>query len=212
MEQKPKVAVLGGTGKAGGSLVKTLLEQGFSLKLLLRTPEKFQIQSSAIEHVAGDVRDYGRVRTLIEGCQAVISALGQPAGAAPIFNQATQNVLKAMQEEGIKRYIMITGLPVDTPLDRKGPKTQSASDWMKEHYPATTADKQLEYHTLRESQLDWTMVRLPWLKLTDKRQPVHLSLTDCPGEDIGVIDLAHFLVEQLSDGTYYQQAPFIANG
>jgi hypothetical protein len=34
---------------------------------------------------------------------------------------------------------------VDTPLDKKGPLTQAATQWMREHYPETTTDKQQEF-------------------------------------------------------------------
>jgi len=47
MQQNIKIAVLGGTGKAGKYLVKQLRKQGFQIKLLLRNPEKFSNQRSA---------------------------------------------------------------------------------------------------------------------------------------------------------------------
>ena len=42
MEQKIKIAVLGGGGRTGKYLVTQLLSQGYHLKLLLRNPEKLQ--------------------------------------------------------------------------------------------------------------------------------------------------------------------------
>jgi hypothetical protein len=64
---------------------------------------------------------------------------------------------------------------------------------------------------LAGSNIDWTLVRLPLIKQTDARGKVSVNLEDCLGEYISATDLAHFLIEQLSDNTYSRKAPFIAN-
>ncbi len=211
MNRKPKIALIGGTGKSGKYLVEELLRQEFSLRLLLRNPENFQVDNPLIEVVSGDARDYEAVRTLTEGCEAIISAVGFRAGEEPIFSLATENVLRAMQEWGVTRYISLTGLNVDTPFDHKTAPTQAGTEYMKANYPKTTADKQAEYQTLVDSQADWTLVRLPWIQLTEVGEDVKVSLEDCPGEAVSASALARFLVAQLSDDTYVRQAPFVAS-
>ena len=121
-----KLAILGGTGKSGKYLVNELLSQDFHLKLLLRNPENFQLKSPLIEIVKGDARDYESVQTLVNGCGAVISTLGQPRGEASIFSEETSNVIRAMSQYEIKRYIVTTGLNVDTPFDKKSAETSLA--------------------------------------------------------------------------------------
>ncbi len=116
-----------------------------------------------------------------------------------------------MAESGIKRYILTTGLNVDTPFDEKSPKTKFATEWMKTNYPETTNDKQVEYSLLLESNTDWTLLRLPLIELTDNRQKIVVSLKDCPGDKISATDLAHFLIEQITNTDYSCKAPFIAN-
>ena len=211
MKPISKIAILGGTGKSGKYLVQHLLNQGFQLRLLLRNPETFTIKSPLIEVVSGDARNYESVQTLLEDCQAVISTVGQPKGEPSIFSDATRNVIRAMAHWKIDRYISATGLNVDTPEDQKGEPTQSATDWMRIHYPMTTADKQTEYELLSASSVNWTLVRLPVIEQTDERRPTLVSLADCPGSFISATDLAHFFTESLSDPTYFKKAPFIAN-
>ncbi len=133
MKEKIKVAVIGGTGKSGKYLVKQLINQGFRFKILLRTPEAFSINSPLIEVIKGSARDYDSVRRLISGCQAIISTLGQPKGESSIFSQATGNVIQSMNEFNVKRYILTTGLNVDTPFDNKSPKTKFATEWIQEN-------------------------------------------------------------------------------
>jgi putative NADH-flavin reductase len=213
MEQEIKIAVIGGTGKSGKYLVKLLLSKGFHLRLLIRNPESFQNQSSLIEVVKGDVKDYVTVRTLLDGCQAVISTLGlgQTPNETSIFSQATKNIIRSINESKVQRYIVITGLNVDTPLDKKSPKTKFATDWMYSNYPKSTTDKQSEYKILAESNINWTLVRLPMIEQTDTISKINVSMEDCQGDKISATSLAYFLIEQLFEDTYIKQAPFIAN-
>ena len=211
MEQIKKIAVIGGTGKSGKYLVRQLLKKEYHFKLLLRDPDTFKVSSPFIEIIPGNVRDYKSVLALTEGCQAVISMLGQPKGEPTIFSEATKNVLRAMDENNIQRYILITGLSVDTPQDNKNPKVKFATEWMKTNYPETTADKQIEYSFLVESNINWTLVRLPLIEQTEQVCEINISLEDCPGDKISATNLALFIIEQLFTDSYVKKSPFIAN-
>ncbi|MNR51317.1 hypothetical protein D3C85_1709740 [compost metagenome] len=100
---------------------------------------------------------------------------------------------------------------VDAIGDHKNEKVRFATDWMYQNYPKTTKDRQLEYELLSGSEIDWTLVRLPMIIQTEKRFPMEVSLTDCPGENISATDLAHFLANQLLSDEYIRKSPFIAN-
>ena len=207
----PKIAVLGGTGKSGQYLSRELIRQKIPFRILLRNPQHFEIKSPLATVVQGDAREDDAVRRLLQGCDAVISMLGQPAGEPPIFSQATRNVLAAMRQYNIRRYIVTTGLSVDASTDHKSDHVQEATGWMNTHYPQTTADKQVEYQLLSSSNIDWTMIRLPMIAQSDDERPLAVSLTDCRGEQISAGRLARFAITLLHNGQYMQQAPFVAN-
>ncbi|WP_312301708.1 NAD(P)H-binding protein [Chryseobacterium sp.] len=204
-----KIAVIGGTGKSGKYLVQHLLQKKCPVKLLLRHPENFMVKNPLIEWVKGDARDQKAIDLLLEGCDIVISTLGQPKGERSIFSDATKNISRAMHHYGIRRYIVTTGLCVNTPADQKNPGVKIATDWMYQNYSETTGDKQKEYEFLSETDLDWTLVRLPLINLTEESFTTEASLTDCKGESISAADLAEFLVLQIEDKTYYRQSPFL---
>ncbi|QDW25664.1 NAD-dependent epimerase/dehydratase family protein [Pedobacter sp. KBS0701] len=211
--QDLKIALIGATGKAGIYILKALLAQNIRVKALIRNPEKLQIHHASLEIVIGDVKDAETVHALIEGCNIVISALGmgQPASEKTIFTQSTVNILKAMKALGLKRYIVITGINVDSPADEKDAKTQFATKWMYDNYPVSTADRQKEYEFLTASNLDWTLIRLPLIIQTDELTHISTSLTNCDGDQINASNLARFIIDQLGKATFINQAPFIWN-
>lgn len=210
MNQNIKVAVIGGTGKAGNYLTKQLVSQGFKTKALTRNRRKFE-ETNLIEKVIGDVTDYESVYTLVTGCNVVISALGQTKGEDPVFSVAAKNIVKAMAALQIKRYIVLTGLTLDTPFDNKGFRTTVKSLFMRLLFRKIILDKQNEYKILQNSNLNWTIVRVPLIELTGNRGDVETSLTDCKGSGISSTDLADFLVGQINDERFIKKAPFIWN-
>ncbi|GGD54746.1 NADH-flavin reductase [Emticicia aquatilis] len=213
MQKHTKIAVIGGTGKSGKYLVRELIKQGYFIKLLLRpsTNRTDTPKHPLIEIIEGNANDYQSISTLIDGCEAVISTLGMgiPASEKTIFSQSTTNIIRAMNEHQIRRYVVITGLNVDTIWDKKSDKNLMATRWMYENFPISTADKQTEYALLIANNIDWTLVRLPLIEQTDEQRQTQTSLEDCEGDKVSATDLAHFLIEQLTDKTFIRQAPFL---
>jgi len=211
--QDLKIALIGATGKAGTYILKALLAQQFRVKALVRNLEKLQIHHASLEIVTGNVKEVETVHALIEGCDIVVSALGmgQPASEKTIFIQSTSNILTALKALDLKRYIVITGINVDSPADEKDAKTQFATKWMYDNYPVSTADRQKEYDLLTESDLDWTLIRLPLIIQTDEQSAIGTSLVNCDGEQINASNLAQFIIEQLGEKAFVKQAPFIWN-
>ena len=211
MEQKNKIALLGGGGRTGKYILARLLSQGYSVKILLRNPENFQLESPFIEIVKGDAIDPDAIRLLVQGCQSVISTVGQRKDEPLVASQATINILRAMTEFGIKRYILVAGLNVDTPFDKKSPETITATEWMKMTFPTIHADRQKTYSILSTSDVNWTLIRVPFIEFTETKGETMVSLEDCRGNKISAIDIATFAIEQLIDDTYTKKSPFIAN-
>ncbi|SFB40775.1 NAD(P)-dependent oxidoreductase [Algoriphagus aquimarinus] len=213
MQNFNKIAVIGGTGKSGVYLVKELLRQNFKIKVLIRNPEKIPPAHPNMEVIIGDVLDKNALHELISGCGGLISTLGAgiPFSEPTIFTMATKLILEVLEMTKISRYIVVTGLNVDTEFDQKGVATKAATDWMYTNYPVSTKDRQLEYELLCASKLDWTLVRLPLIGQTDEAPEISVSLTDCPGQHISATSLAKFLIAALQNVSHVKEAPFIAN-
>jgi putative NADH-flavin reductase len=144
MKSFQKIAVIGGTGKSGTYLVKELLIQGYQVNLLVRNPEKIPEHHPNLKVVLGDVTSEEIVIALIQGCDAVMSTLGLgvPASSPDLFEKATAIILRKMKGLGIKRYIVISGLNVNTPEDHKSEKNLQATAWMEQTFPVSTQSQQ----------------------------------------------------------------------
>ncbi len=210
MKNISKVAVLGGGGRTGKYLVNQLLENGFSVKLLLRNPDNFTIQNSKIEIIKGDAINEESIDLLLKDCQAVISTIGQRPGEPMVASRATKNVLNAMKSYGIQRYVLLAGLNIDTPFDKKSTKTIMATDWMKTNFPEIQKDRQLTYDLLTESKIDWTQVRVPLIVFSDESSTISVNLKDCLGDKISAFDISKFLVKEMVESNYNKQSPFIS--
>lgn len=209
MTRKNKIAILGGGGRTGKYIVDQLLKQGCHLKLLLRHPENFHLKHSSVRIIKGDALDEKSIHNVLEDCHAVITAIGQRQGEPLVAAQVTINVLEAMKAFGIHRYILIAGINIDTPFDKKGPQTIAATEWMKKNFPDIQADRQRAYSILENSNVNWTMVRVPLIEFTEASGETVVSLDDCLGNKISAGAIAEFVVEQLKDDTYIKKSPFI---
>ncbi|WP_291147808.1 NAD(P)-dependent oxidoreductase [Flavobacterium sp. UBA7680] len=210
MKNISKVAVLGGGGRTGKYLVNQLLKEGFSLKLLLRNPENFEIQNPNIEIIQGDALDFESIKLLLKDCQAVVSTIGQRKDEPLVASAVTNNVLKAMNEYGIECYVLLAGLNIDTPFDKKSEKTIMATDWMKTNFPVIQEDRQKAYNLLVESDANWTQVRVPFIEFTDNSSDIAVNLEDCLGDKISAFDIAEFMVKEMTGSNYSRQSPFIS--
>lgn len=210
MKNIQKVAVLGGGGRTGNYLVNHLLKEGFSLKLLLRNPDNFAIQNSQIEIIKGDACDLNSIKVLLKDCQAVLSTVGQRKDEPLVASLATSNILQVMKDYGIERYILLAGLNIDTPFDKKGPKTMMATDWMKANFPIIQEDRQKAYDRLTGSNVNWTQVRVPFIEFADETAEIAVSLEDCLGDKISANTIANFMITEMLESKYSRKSPFIS--
>lgn len=211
MKQSIKAALLGATGKAGKYLLKELLAQGYYVKALIRKPEYFHVTHPLLEIVKGDIKDFETARLLLKDCNAVISSIGSAKDEPLVQSLATSNIIKAMNEFNIKRYILLAGLNMVVPGDEKSTKNEASSVWMRNTFPEAVADRQLAYEILSGSKINWTLIRLPWIEQTAERHGLLVDLKDCPGEKVSTTDLADFVIGQILDTAYSEKAPFVAS-
>ncbi|MEO6853973.1 MAG: SDR family oxidoreductase [Rhodoferax sp.] len=209
---RPKLLVLGATGKTGQLIVKQALARGYDVRALVRSPEKAK-GLEGVEIIAGDARDEKALRNALKGRDAVVSALGTPASPfreVTLLSSATRSLVNAMRAEGIQRLVCVTGMGAGDSAGHGG--------FLFDHviFPALLrkvyADKNRQEAVIRDSGLDWVLVRPSVLNDKASRPPVR-ALTDLYGFHGGSIaraDVASFVLDQLQSDAWLHRAPLIS--
>lgn len=211
MESTNKIAILGANGKAGKILVNEALEKGYQVKILTRNSTNTEKINKNIETIIGDARNFSTIQDLLQGCSAVINAVGQPKNESYIFSTVTKHILEAMKESKIKRYILISGGSLNVTGDQKGIINKIGATLFKLFLPKMMQDKYKELQIIQNSGVDWTIVRLPFVIEGTGIGSIKESLVDMPGIKIQNGDIAPFVIKQINSDRYVGKCPFISN-
>ena len=96
-----KVAVVGGTGRAGSQIVEELARRGHQVTALARNPDKAP-KLAGVTAKAGDVHDAKAMTEALKGHDVVVSALR--------FADATAaEVIAVVKASGVPRYLVVGG-------------------------------------------------------------------------------------------------------
>lgn len=211
MENTNKIAILGANGKVGKFLVNQALEKGYQVRILTRNSKNMTITNKNIEPISGDALDLSAIQELLQGCKAVINAVGQPENESYIFSTVTEHILKVMKEYEMKRYILISGGSLNVKEDQKGITNKIGVNLFQLFLPKMMQDKYKELQIIQSSEVDWTIVRLPFVIEGNGTGDIKESLVDMPGIKIQNGDIAPFVIKQINSETYVGKCPLISN-
>lgn len=212
MNNPQKVAIIGGTGKAGRHIAAEALQKGYQVRMLVRDPRKLKHLDKSIEIVKGSIQDIEAIRLLLKGCGTVINTFGQPYKDKPIYRESTENILDAMKEFEIRRYIGVTGGSLTIEGDKKSIWNRIGAKMFDIFLSTMRKDKKREWEILNETEhIEWTLIRLPFIIDGIKTAHIKENLVDMPGTKITNQDIASFIISQINDFKYIKKAPFISH-
>ena len=204
-----KVLVLGATGGSGRLIVRDALAKGHSVVALVRS--KASADLPGVDMIEGDVRDEGILTRALDGCDAVISALGTGMGfrKVDLLAVATRALISAMTRSGVRRLVCISALGVGDSRGHGG----FVFDRLFQPLLLSQAykDKDGQEAAIRASSLDWVIVR-PAMLTDDPAQGSVSAVVDLArinGGKIARADVARFVVDQLTTDTWLRQTPVI---
>ncbi len=113
-----RVLVLGATGYVGGRLVTRLLEQGYTVRVLARSPARAKRHSWSddVELVVGDVLEPGTLIPAFAGCTAayhLVHSIGTGDDFAETEATSAENVRDAAAAAGLRRLVYLGGMGDD---------------------------------------------------------------------------------------------------
>ncbi len=97
METKIKIALLGATGQVGKLYLERVLDDGHSVRALVRDPAKLN-KEDKLEIIQGDASNASDVATLVEGVDLIVSCVGGSKGVF-IMESTAKNVLAAARTQ-----------------------------------------------------------------------------------------------------------------
>ncbi|WP_257668073.1 NAD(P)-dependent oxidoreductase [Parapedobacter tibetensis] len=197
-----KIIVFGVTGGTGRLVVKQALEAGHQVTGVVRNPDAFTLKHQQLTIIQGDVLQPNSFENAIREQDVVISCLGtQQREPTTIYSEGVGNIIKAMQKEDINRMICISAGAVTVPPKSSFIMKFVVKNILQRIFKYAYADMLKMEKLLTETNLNWTVIRSPWLRntrLTGKyRTTINEPLRN-PSK-ISRADLADYIVNHLTD-------------
>jgi putative NADH-flavin reductase len=159
-----RLAIFGSTGPTGRELVLQALDKGHDVTAVARDPAAVDATAARLQVVRADVLDRSSFDGVFSGVDAVLSAIGT-YGRQPttVYSMGTSNIRDAMHQAGVRRFVGISALPVAS-RNELGP----AERWivvplLSMFFGEMYADMTRMEQVLRDSDLDFTIMRPPQL-------------------------------------------------
>lgn len=210
-----KLAIFGATGVTGRCLVEQALDQGYDVTAFARNPLSLTTRHAHLSIVKGDVFHPASVEEAVANQDAVLCTIGghdrlrvalsghpRSPGLCTI---GTRNILDAMKTLGVSCLICLSAWGIG---DSKGRVPVIFRNvifplLMKEEYE----DKEAQEQLIRQSTLDWTIVRPSRLTNGPRTGNYRMksSLKFSLQSSISRADVADCMLKQLTDQTFRQK-------
>ena len=220
-----RLTIFAATGGIGRLALEQALAAGHDVTVVVRNPNN---GFGGVRTVTADLAapDPERLQSAVQGADAVLSGLGPRSKSdAGITAKGTRAIVEAMQATNVRRIVVVSAAPVSTVPSpgRPNPPAHDPGEGffmrnllgpfiktvLREHY----ADLALMEDLLRDSHLDWTVVRPP--RLTDGRLTGAYRTAYEQNLRGGVVisraDVAHLMLRVLSQPETIRKAIGIAN-
>ena len=209
-----KIFIVGGTGGTGRQVIEQALLENHLVTALVRNPVKLNTDHPNLKVIKGNILEPGTFEQAIKENEVVISALGHKRFfiKTNILSEGTKNIVNAMEKHKVKRLICITSMGVNDSRFRLGLYyTLFVIPVILLFY---FLDKEKQERIIRQSSLDWTIVRPGQLTNGKKRT------TYRHGSKLGSYiftkmvsraDVAHFILQEVKNDKYIKKSPSIIN-
>jgi putative NADH-flavin reductase len=220
-----KLTIFGATGGIGRQILDQALAAGHEVTAVVRNPDKLPAQLRVVK-LDLTVPDPATLNSAVAGADAVLSGLGPRSRSdAGVASRGTTAIVRAMKAENVRRVVVVSAAPIGTVSSpgRPNPPRHDPGDGffmrslfspmiktiLRGHY----ADLAMLEDVLRESGLDWTIVRPP--RLTDK--PLTGTYRTAYGQNlprgfmISRADVGHLMLRVLDEPETIRQVIGVAN-
>ncbi|AVT31409.1 MULTISPECIES: NAD(P)-dependent oxidoreductase [unclassified Plantactinospora] len=221
-----KLTVFAASGGIGRHLLRQAVAAGHDVTAVVRSPASLAGEPDAVRVVPADLSDPDPavLADAVHRADAVLSGLGPRSMAeSGVASRGTREIVTAMRARGVRRIVVVSAAPISTvaapgrpkppPDPGEGPLLRYLlGPVLKTVLRKPYADLAAMEELLRESDLDWTVVRPP--RLTDK--PLTGAYRTAYGRSVrgGLVvpraDVAHCMLRALEQPETIRQAVAVA--
>ena len=207
-----KIIIFGSTGTIGKQVVEQALNADHQVTAFARNPNKLDFDHANQRVIKGDVLNPENVENAMKGHDAVICTLGMPLMNKEFLREkGTLNIVNAMTRQKIERLSCLSVFGAgDSWQDLPASYKYLIVPLL---FRRVIADHELQESHIKNSNLDWVITRAT--NFTSKKYTGVYShgfrkANRPPKMKINQLELAQFLLRQLSDDTYIHQTPAIS--
>lgn len=219
MDLNKKILLLGATGRTGSEVLLQALQKGYHVNALVRDGKKIQFEDRRLQVFEGDTRIPRDLNFAMEDCEAVISCLNISRNSdfpwAPLrtpedfLSMTMKSLIKVCQQQEVKRLVFTSAWGVGD----SRPFIPGWFGWLIDNSRLSAAylEHERQEALVRNSGLDWTIVRPVGLTDSSKPKPVKVIFGNDrkPSLTISRKTTAGFLIDVLEQPNYIHHVPTI---
>jgi putative NADH-flavin reductase len=195
-----RLTVFGATGGIGTELVGQALARGHKVTAVVRDPARMRVPPDAsLTVITADVMDSSAIKQVLDGTDAVVSALGPRRGGPPaILTSSMRAILAAMDATGTRRLVAVSasGFFVE---EGEGLLTgKIAKPLLRRILRDNAADTRQMEQLITASTTGWTIMR-PAQLTNGSHKPYKTALDRYVGPRIARADVADAILNAATD-------------
>jgi NAD(P)H-binding len=204
-----KIAVIAANGRSGQAFVEAALTAGHSIRAGVRG-KSYLKPYPKLTVVECDATNEAQLKNLLSGQEAVASFIGHVKGSEPnVQTIAIQKVVDVMKEVGVNRLVSLTGTGVRFPGDKISLIDRFLNLSISIIDPARVKDGKNHVGVLKNSDMDWTVIRV--LKLQNVPPKPFVLREHGPTKwYVGRQEVAQAVLQVLEQHSFIKQAPIIS--
>ena len=209
-----QVLIIGASKGIGLETTRQALDAGHRVRAFARAAADIRISDPDLEKVRGNALRNSDVTAAVTGMDTVIQVLGVGLGdlflPVHLFSDATRILLAAMQTQGVKRLICVTGFGAG---DSRASINCLQLLPFRFFFGRAYDDKDVQERLIKDSALDWTIAR-PGVLTNGSLTGRYKALKEPSQWRNGTIsraDVADFLVRQIEDRIYFRKTPVLVS-
>ncbi|MEI7487995.1 MAG: NAD(P)H-binding protein [Chryseobacterium sp.] len=209
-----KVAVIGATGFVGTQVVNELANRGYAVEAIVRDASKVE-QNDKVSAKSIDVNNIDELSEALKGSDAVISTFNAGWTNPNLYNDfltGSENIEKAVEKAGVKRFITVGGAGSLYIAD--GVQIVDTPDFPEAYKPGATAARDYLNKIKENNTLDWTFFS-PAIEMNQSnvgtrtgkyRTSLETPVLNDEGRSIlSVEDVAVVLVDELEQNNHIRE-------